>query len=93
MDVQEFSMIPLWSRPPEMKPWCSPGPTLCQVSDFTLCVCGFFDIILFSSFFGAVLDLHCSMQAFSSCPSRNYSSALAHGFLTVVASPVAKLRL
>ena len=69
MDVQEFSMIPLWSCPPEMKPWCSPGPTLCQVSDFTLCVCGFFHITLFSSLFGAVLGLHCSVQAFSSCPS------------------------
>ena len=93
MDVQEFSMIPLCSCPPEMKLWCSPAPTLCQVSDFTLCVCGFFHIILFSSLFGAVLGLHCSVQAFSSCPSWNYSLAPAHGFLIVVASPVARHRL
>ena len=48
MDVQEFSVIPLWSCPPEMKPWCKPGSTVLQVSDFPLCACGFFDIILFS---------------------------------------------
>ena len=50
----------------------------------------FFYIILFIYLLLAVLGLHCSAQAFSSCSERGLLFVAVHGLLIAVASLVAE---
>ena len=63
-----------------------------EAREFTLCLI-FKSFYLFVYLFLAVLGLHCCVQVFSSCDSRDYTLAAMCGLLIVVTSVFAEHRV